>query len=201
MGNRRIGTGLMLLAVCLLAAVPVRAAGGALPSGHFEAMSQPLQKGPSAVGEAEQVEDAVRQALEAAKAALAVADRARQVANSPGAEHLTWPSGHEYYGEASGGYAAGLGVMTYPTGSVYAGERHDANGRSGYGVEDYSAGDRYEGQFANDVRQGYGVFYYADGSRYMGQFHDDVRHGIGRYVFADGRILAGRWEADQLVSP
>ena len=38
--------------------------------------------------------------------------------------------------------------------------------RDGKGIVDMSNGDKYDGEFAKDLRNGYGVMDYAEGNRY-----------------------------------
>ena len=150
-------------------------------------------------GAAALVQQAVEEAEAAAAAARIVADQAEMAAQSATAEHLTWDSGHTYSGQGYNNYANGLGVMSYPDGSVHAGQRANHNARNGYGVETYGDGNRYEGEFANDVRDGFGVFYYTDGSLYQGHFRDDWRNGFGRIIYPDGAVANGWWQDDNLV--
>ena len=145
--------------------------------------------------------DAAGRAGGAAATARSLHEQAYQVANSAAAVHFTYPSGHRYDGQRADGAAVGLGVMTFPTGNVYAGQLQGMSRRVGHGVEYYSSGDRYEGQFVDDRREGYGIVYYTSGDYYRGQFAGDVRHGLGIYSFADGRVLSGRWASDQLAEP
>ena len=40
-------------------------------------------------------------------------------------------------------------------------------------------GNRYEGEYINDLKHGFGVYTWADGSRYEGEWKDDNMHGKG----------------------
>jgi hypothetical protein len=48
-----------------------------------------------------------------------------------------------------------------------------------YGVNKYSDGDVYEGQFQNNKKNGYGVYKYSSGNIYEGEMKDDKKHGFG----------------------
>ena len=56
--------------------------------------------------------------------------------------------------------------------------------REGYGVIYYNNGDRYEGNFSNNVKNGEGTYYYKSGMSWTGHFDDDKMNGEG--IFAKG---------------
>jgi hypothetical protein len=58
------------------------------------------------------------------------------------------------------------------------------------GVMVYSNGDRYEGEFARNMKNGSGIFQFANGSVYDGEYEDDQMHGCGKYK----SHLGGAWE-------
>lgn len=41
---------------------------------------------------------------------------------------------------------------------------------------------RYEGDFYNDNKEGKGVLIFTNGDRYDGQFRDDMVHGVGTFT-------------------
>ena len=43
----------------------------------------------------------------------------------------------------------------------------------------YNTGDRYEGDFKNDLKNGKGIIYYKNGGRYEGDFKNNLRDGKG----------------------
>jgi hypothetical protein len=61
-------------------------------------------------------------------------------------KQIRFSNGAVYTGEVNeAGKAHGKGIMTYTTGTVYDGNW--INGiADGYGIEEYSNGDRYEGE-------------------------------------------------------
>ena len=42
--------------------------------------------------------------------------------------------------------------------------------RHGYGLYTFANGDKYEGNWAGDMKSGYGQFYYANGEMYKGEW-------------------------------
>ena len=58
---------------------------------------------------------------------------------------------------------------------------------------------KIEGNFINGELNGYGKMVWLNGNRYEGEFKNDLRHGTGKFYFADGEILNGVWEKGELV--
>ncbi|KAJ7959114.1 Phosphatidylinositol 4-phosphate 5-kinase 1 [Quillaja saponaria] len=84
------------------------------------------------------------------------------------------------------------GVEFYSNGDVYEGEFH--KGRSnGSGVYNYFVNGRYEGDWVDGRYDGYGIESWARGSRYRGQYRQGLRHGYGVYRFYTGDSYAGEW--------
>ena len=63
---------------------------------------------------------------------------------------------------------------------------------SGHGVLDFKCGDRYEGEFAYNMRNGFGKVEYRSGNTehvsYEGHWKDDSWHGKGKSVDKDGNV-------------
>merc|ERR1711920_226943 len=72
-----------------------------------------------------------------------------------------------------------------------------ATSMMGHGIEHYSNGDRYEGQFACGCKHGAGTYTSGSGVMnpltYQGQFNEDQMDGQGTYGFPDGRKYVGQW--------
>ena len=60
-------------------------------------------------------------------------------------------------------------------------------------------GNRYVGQFADDLRSGAGVFYWRDDTVYRGQFAKNKMHGWGVKHQPDGPLEVQRWADGDLV--
>ncbi|KAF8023618.1 hypothetical protein BT93_F0967 [Corymbia citriodora subsp. variegata] len=84
------------------------------------------------------------------------------------------------------------GVEFYSNGDYYEGEFH--KGRcNGSGVYNYFVNGRYEGDWIDGKYDGYGIESWARGSRYRGQYRNGLRHGFGVYRFYTGDSYAGEW--------
>ena len=61
-------------------------------------------------------------------------------------------------------------------GDKYVGEFRN-NLREGKGIYYYHNGDRYEGEFRNNLREGKGIFYYNNGDRMVGDYYNNMPKG------------------------
>ncbi|XP_038899906.1 phosphatidylinositol 4-phosphate 5-kinase 5-like [Benincasa hispida] len=84
------------------------------------------------------------------------------------------------------------GVEFYSNGDFYEGEFHNGS-CNGSGVYNYFLSGRYEGDWVDGRYDGYGVEGWAKGSRYRGQYRQGLRHGFGVYKFFTGDSYAGEW--------
>ncbi|XP_006845934.2 MORN repeat-containing protein 1 [Amborella trichopoda] len=84
------------------------------------------------------------------------------------------------------------GVEVYSNGDMYEGEFHQGRS-SGSGVYYYFGSGRYEGDWIDGKYDGYGIETWARGSRYRGQYRQGMRHGYGVYRFYTGDSYAGEW--------
>jgi len=75
----------------------------------------------------------------------------------------------------------------------YTGQRSKGK-RSGYGIEVYTDGGRYEGMWKDDQKHGEGICYFPDGCSYEGQWLNDKRHGKGNYYYIEEGRYGGDWE-------
>lgn len=84
------------------------------------------------------------------------------------------------------------GVEFYSNGDFYEGEFHKGK-CNGSGVYNYFVNGRYEGDWIDGRYDGYGIESWARGSRYKGQYRQGLRHGFGVYRFYTGDSYAGEW--------
>ena len=91
----------------------------------------------------------------------------------------------------------GVGTYYYSKGERYTGEWRN-NIKQGYGKYYYVNGAIFEGQWRDNIKEGYGKLYLKDGSRYEGMYHNNTLNGYGRYcgtVQFEGNFLNGTSEA------
>ncbi|KAF6147693.1 hypothetical protein GIB67_003024, partial [Kingdonia uniflora] len=84
------------------------------------------------------------------------------------------------------------GVEFYSNGDFYEGEFHQGK-CSGSGVYTYIVGGKYEGDWIDGRYDGYGIESWVRGSRYRGQYRQGLRHGFGVYKFYTEDSYAGEW--------
>lgn len=84
------------------------------------------------------------------------------------------------------------GVEFYSNGDFYEGEFHKGKS-NGSGVYNYFVNGRYEGDWIDAKYDGYGIESWARGSRYKGQYRQGSRHGYGVYRFYTGDSYSGEW--------
>lgn len=84
------------------------------------------------------------------------------------------------------------GVEFYSNGDYYEGEFYKGK-CNGSGVYNYFVNGRYEGDWIDGKYDGYGIESWARGSRYKGQYKHGLRHGYGVYMFYTGDSYAGVW--------
>ncbi|CAI0395474.1 unnamed protein product [Linum tenue] len=84
------------------------------------------------------------------------------------------------------------GVEFYSNGDYYEGEFHKGK-CTGSGVYNFFVNGRYEGDWIDGRYDGHGIESWARGSRYRGQYRQGLRHGYGVYRFFTGDSYAGEW--------
>ncbi|KAJ0032766.1 hypothetical protein NQD34_002847 [Periophthalmus magnuspinnatus] len=68
-----------------------------------------------------------------------------------------------------------------------------AEERTGAGVQEWSDGSRYEGEFVNGFKHGRGKYTWKNGESYVGSFYKDFRHGDGVYCWPSGHKFIGKF--------
>ena len=84
------------------------------------------------------------------------------------------------------------GTYIWPNGDKYVGEFQN-NVPHGQGTYTYSYGDKYVGEFQNNGKHGQGTYTYLYGDKYAGEWQNDLRHGQGTLTFSDGYTITGTW--------
>ena len=83
--------------------------------------------------------------------------------------------------------------VTYDNGDKYEGDFVD-NVKEGKGIYYFSNGDKYEGEFFEDEKDGYGIYYYKNGEKYEGEFKENKKDGHGIYYYLDGDRYEGEFK-------
>ena len=99
-----------------------------------------------------------------------------------------------YVGEWEDGRRKGRGKLTDGN-YVYMGF-FENDKRQGWGMEEFVgdsewAGDRFEGDFVNDVRHGVGQYTYENGDLFVGRYENGLREGIGKREVIDSYEYKG----------
>nr|XP_002733450.1 PREDICTED: ankyrin repeat and MYND domain-containing protein 1-like [Saccoglossus kowalevskii] len=109
----------------------------------------------------------------------------------------SYKSGASFSGHLQEGIIkAGHGVFVWPNGDRYKGDFVD-NVRTGTGVQDWADGSKYDGKFERDMRHGDGKMEWIDGEGYNGGYFKDKRHGVGTYTWPDGTTYTGTFYCDK----
>ena len=83
---------------------------------------------------------------------------------------------------------------TKPANTI-VGKRIDGK-KKGEGTLTLANGDKYVGEWDNDLKNGQGTYTYADGDTYVGEWVDDKKNGQGTYTYANGGRYVGEWDND-----
>jgi clan AA aspartic protease (TIGR02281 family) len=68
-----------------------------------------------------------------------------------------------------------------------------------FGIFNAPNGNRYEGEFQNNMPNGRGIFNWAEGGRYEGGYVDGLRHGQGVRYYPNGKIEKGEFRKGEYV--
>ena len=116
--------------------------------------------------------------------------------------------GYKYEGNWKNGKQHGFGKQIFAehdTNNCSSYERLSYEGffeigvRSGNGTLKWEGGEKYEG--AENVRSGFGIDYYSYGTKYIGNWENDKEHGDGILYASDGTVIFdGKWKnGNQLI--
>ncbi len=108
-----------------------------------------------------------------------------------------------YDGEWKEGKITGKGTFIWKNGEKYVGEWLN-NLRHGHGVETYPENDSinrisYDGEWKGDMRSGQGTLTWKSGEKYIGKWLNDSRHGQGLHINGNKVSNQGRWENDTFI--
>ena len=63
-----------------------------------------------------------------------------------------------------------------------------------FGEYTYSSGDKYIGNWKDNLAHGQGTYIWVTGEQYVGEWENDQFNGLGTYTFSDGTSEEGIWE-------
>ena len=63
-----------------------------------------------------------------------------------------------------------------------------------FGIISFSNGDKYLGEWKNNLRHGQGTYTWSNGGKYVGEYKNDKQHGWGTYTYGKGE-----WEGDKYI--
>ena len=58
-------------------------------------------------------------------------------------------------------------------------------------IKKYNNGDKYIGEWKNDLKDGKGIYYYNNGDKYDGEYKTDLKDGKGIFYCNDGDKFEG----------
>ena len=108
---------------------------------------------------------------------------------------VIYPDCSVFYGTINEDQRNGNGIMQYANGDKYEGNWLN-NVKNGNGTMEYHDGTKYEGEWLNDLREGQGKFKFKDGSVFDGIWKSNLKEGKGRMTFDNGNIYYGEWNQD-----
>ena len=108
------------------------------------------------------------------------------------------PTNVRYTGEYRRGKPNGFGKAIYAFGAIYEGNWVDGV-KSGRGTYIFTqgqwSGDRYYGDFQNELFHGEGIYFFKNGAKYVGGFQNDKFHGLGVTYRSDNSVeYEGLWQ-------
>jgi hypothetical protein len=102
--------------------------------------------------------------------------------------------GSKYEGDWKYNKRDGFGVETWTDGDSYSGEWKEDMWHGKGLIIWASKGDKYEGEFKENMLEGYGVYTYASGEKYTGEFKQSKCHGRGFATFGSGDSFDGEYK-------
>ena len=98
-----------------------------------------------------------------------------------------------YEGEFHKDLKSGNGVCFFKLlGEKYKGE-FDNNLINGKGFYEWKNGNSFEGSFINGKMNGIGLFLWKDGSRYYGNYKNNIKEGKGKFTWPNGKCFEGNF--------
>ena len=89
-----------------------------------------------------------------------------------------------------------FGTRPYSHGNKYIGEWHD-DMAEGQGIYIWASGLKYLGGWRNGRKHGQGSITYLNGDKYLGEWRSDMANGQGTYLWVNGQKYVGEWRDDR----
>ena len=86
-----------------------------------------------------------------------------------------------------------FGTSTFASGDKYVGEWKE-NMMHGQGTYTMPDGTKYVGEWKDGKFHGQGTYTFPDGQKYVGEFKDGKEHGQGTHTFPDGQKYVGEYK-------
>jgi hypothetical protein len=110
-----------------------------------------------------------------------------------GTGKITWANGDVFEGTLINGRRNGVGQSVLANGQRYNGDwLNDL--QTGRASVKFPDGNHYEGPVVNGRPHGQGRMLYASGDSYSGQFNAGVKEGRGIYIWKNGQKFDGEWK-------
>ena len=112
-------------------------------------------------------------------------------------ERINWKDyyNHPFFKEDSKFGHIKYDIKTYKNGRYEGFFKNDK--KDGKGTYYFNDGNKYYGDWVEDVRSGVGIFYYQKGDKYEGEFLDGKKHGKGTYFYSNGDKYEGDFVNDE----
>merc|ERR1712232_503307 len=112
---------------------------------------------------------------------------------------MGYKDGSSYMGQVLNGERHGHGVWESKGSADQRSNRYDGQWcqdyQHGKGLQNWSDGRVYDGEFAYGKLSGFGRMTWDTGSGLMRYEGEDQKHGEGRFVWPDGCAYEGQWVA------
>lgn len=108
-----------------------------------------------------------------------------------------YQNGAVYSGQFSKQKPHGIGTLIFANGNKYVGEWKQ-NLKEGEGKMIFTSGETYSGQFVANRFQGYGIYQFKNGNRYEGYWKEGKPHGEGSLFKPDEETVVGVWSDGKL---
>ena len=82
---------------------------------------------------------------------------------------------------------------------IYIGKLINSKRECEYGIMNYNNGDKYEGEFKNNLREGKGIMNYNNGDKYEGEWKNNLREGKGIYYYNNNDKYEGEYKNNEIV--